>query len=262
MIGLARVNKNKFMTVSVSLVRLPLVVAMAIIAMATISVAVCRVTDAMFHDGEVVEQPAYFDQAQYDHWLDSASNWRYWDVAAPQNSAVEWSYQVQGFESTLVATSELNRYSRLSHTLQIRFIQLSDVGDLTRLLATPEGIKVLMSVTLEMIPSAISVDDYTLVPGQTYNVRGARQQGVQYVVISGYAGLDPSTCCRVVTVPTVTEAAPKRDKSLFNALTFDVFASEEEKAQDDLPDIVRPASLRFNVVFAEKGISQFNVMAY
>lgn len=252
------------MTCSASLVRLPVIVVIVLVAMATVSCSsIRRVTDAMFHDGEVVEKPEYLDQAQHDHWLDSASNWRYWDVASPQNSTVEWSYHVQGFDSTLVATSELNRYSRVSHALQIRFIQLSDVSDLTRLLATPEGIKVLMNAALEMIPNAITVDDYTLIPGQTYSVRGARQQNVQYVaIISGYAGLDPTTCCRVVTVPTVVEAAPARDKSLFNALTFDAFASDEEKSQDDVPDHVRPASLRFNVVFSETGIGQFNVMAY
>ena len=222
-----------------------------------------RITDAAFHDGDVVEKPNYLDQEQQDHWLDGASNWRYWDVASPDNANVVWSYQLQAVDATMVASADLNRYARLSHPLPVRLIQLTDVSDLSRLLASPEGIKVVLNAPLEMIPNAVSIDDYTLIPNQTFSMRVPRQQDVQFFAwVSGYAGLDPATCCRIVTVPVISEPAPERDKSLFNALTFDLMASEEEKAQDELPDIVRPAVLRFNVVFADTGIAQFNVMAY
>ena len=238
-----------------------IIVSIAIVVMSCSGVR--RVTDAAFHDGDVVEKPAYLDQEQRDHWLDGASNWRYWDVASPTNSDVSWTYQLQALDATMAATSDLNRYARVSHTLPIRVIQLTDVSDLTRLMSTQDGVKVVLNATLEMIPNAIAVEDYTLIPGQTFSVRVARQQDVQFIAwVSGYAGLDPTTCCRIVTVPVISEPGVARDKSLFNALTFDAFASEEEKAQDDVPDTVRPAVLRFNVVFAEKGIAQFNVMAY
>jgi type VI secretion system VasD/TssJ family lipoprotein len=217
----------------------------------------------MFQDAEVVEKPSYLDEQQRDHWLDSAANWRFWDTAAPTNANVEWSYQMDALSLTLVANEQLNRYARVAHALQVRIIQLSDVTDINRLIATPEGIKVVMNAALEMVPNAIAMDDHTLIPNQTYSVKISRQQDTQFVaIVAGFAGLDPSRCCRIVSIPVISESAPEREKSLFNALTLDWFASEEEKSMDELPDIVRPATLSFSVFFADTGIGDFTVKAF
>ena len=87
------------------------------------------------------ELPLYpNDPSQVDHWLDQATAWRYWDVAAASNQEVEWSFKENALTVTLNARADLNLFDGSPHTLSLKLIQLSDASAFKTLAQSVGGV--------------------------------------------------------------------------------------------------------------------------
>jgi predicted component of type VI protein secretion system len=191
-----------------------------------------------------------------DRWLDTKNRWQNWDTSHPNNQLVDWSYQENALITKFSAGRDLNTFSQRAHTLAVKIIQLNDVSGLKTLLQKADGIRAVLSETIEMIPNAIYSDSVILAPKQSSTIITTRQQDTKFVaIVSGFAELNSITSVRIIAIPVITEAQQESDKesSLFDTLTFGLFAEEKVK----LPDIIRPAVVKLNVEFGESGISDF-----
>jgi len=201
----------------------------------------------------------YRDPGQKDHWLDNVSAWRNWDVSATNNQLVEWSFQENSISVKISSSNDLNRYAQAAHTLQIKVIQLTDVSGLKTLLQTADGVRTVLSESMEMIPSSVYSESILVAPNQDTTLVFARQQDAKFIsVISGYTELRPDTSARILTIPVITIKSPKENESWFDKLTFGLFADEVEA----LPDVIRPARIKLDIEFGDKGIEQFAAKAY
>lgn len=191
-----------------------------------------------------------------DRWLDAQSRWNNWDIGDPNNKLVTWSYQEKALTVKLSASRDLNTYSQRPHTLMVKVVQLTDVSGIMTLMQTPEGVKSVLSEALEMIPNAVFSDTIMLAPKQTLTVEYARQQDAKFVaVVTGFAELNIAKSVRIIPISVITEKqqAPEPESSIVDTLTLGLFAEEPEQ----LPDIVRPATIKMDVRLGDNSIAEF-----
>jgi len=199
------------------------------------------------------------DPTQMDHWLDNASAWRYWDVEAPDNQTVEWSFEENAISLGIQASASLNLFATVPHTVQLKVLQLTDASGFKTLAQSSGGVKTMLLEDTTMIPNAIYSESLLLAPGQITTMIITRQQDAKFVaLVTGYADLVPKTSVRLITIPVVSIPAPKADVALVDKVTFGLLADDEPA----IPGVVRPATIKMNIEFGDKGIDQIAAKAY
>jgi len=202
---------------------------------------------------------SYTNPKQLDHWLDNASAWRNWDINGPNNALAQWQFEDNALSVHLQASGELNSFNNLPHILHIKVIQLTDITGLNTLIKTSAGVRTILSESIEMIPNAVSEEIVTLAPNQTLTLNLARQQDAKFIaVVSGFAELKPTNSVKILSIPIITIKAPQADKSWFDTLTFGLFSDEAEQ----IPDIIRPATIKIQGQFGDTAISKFDAQAF
>ena len=203
------------------------------------------------------ELPLYpNDPSQVDHWLDQATAWRYWDVAAASNQEVEWSFKENALTVTLNARADLNLFDGSPHTLSLKLIQLSDANAFTTLAQSVGGVQALLTQSQEMIAGAVFSSDVVVAPGQVTTLNLPRQQDVRLLgLVAGYSDLLPADSVRLLTIPVVP--AEDASKSLLSRASLGFLGSKPAPGS-----ATRPATLEIKVDFGAQGIDRLAAKAF
>lgn len=219
----------------------------------TIGIGGCTTTSA-------VEQTRYPDDPeQIDHWMSGAQAWQYWDVDAPINELVDWSFAENTVTLRVQASASLNLYATVPHTISFKVLQLTDVSGFKTLAQSSGGIRTMLLEDQAMIPNVIYIESFLLAPGQINTMVMPRQQDAKFIaVLGGFKDLKPKLSVRLLTIPVVTVPAPLEQRSFINKVSLGLLDSGVPTG----PDSARPATLKFDLEFGEQGIDLFAAKAY
>jgi predicted component of type VI protein secretion system len=191
--------------------------------------------------------------------MSGAQAWRYWDVDAPINQLVDWSFAEKAVTFRVQASDSLNLYSTVPHTISFKVLQLTDVSGFKTLAQSSGGIRTMLLEDQEMIPNVIYTESFLLAPGQITTIVMPRQQDAKFIaVLGGFKDLEPKRSVRLLTIPVVTVPAPLEERSFINKVSLGLLDSGVPTG----PDSARPATLKFDLKFGEQGIDLFAAKAY
>ena len=197
------------------------------------------------------------DPSQVDHWLDQATAWRYWDVAAPSNQDVEWSFQENALSVALKARTDLNIFDGAPHTLSLKVIQLSDASAFKTLAQSVGGVRAMLTQSQEMIAGAVFSSDVLVAPGQVMTLKLPRQQDARFLgLVAGYSELAPGRSVRLLTIPVVPRAGGE-SKSLLSSASLGLLGGDPAPSS-----VARPARLEIKIDFGAQGIDGFAAKAF
>jgi|TARA_B110000091_G_scaffold59475_1_gene65174 predicted component of type VI protein secretion system len=203
------------------------------------------------------------DPKQIDHWMSGAQAWRYWDVDAPINQLVDWSFAEKAVTLRVQASDSLNLYSTVPHTISFKVLQLTDVSGFKTLAQSSGGIRTMLLEDQEMIPNVIYIESFLLAPGEITTIVMPRQQDAKFIaVLGGFKDLEPKRSARLLTIPVVTVPAPLEEQSFTDKLTNKLSLGLLDPGVPTGPDSARPATLKFDLEFGEQGIDLFAAKAY
>ena len=195
-----------------------------------------------------------------DEWLDSSTTWRLWNSGLASNEMAQWAFEENAIEVSIVASDSLNLYEGAAHTVNIRFLQLTDPSALRTLSQTPGGVKTLLVEDLEMIPNAVILEGGLIAPGQVTTYAMPRQKDVMFfAIVVGFAELETKASVRLLPVPVLTIKAPEPEPSLIEKLSLGYLGGTEEV--EPVADVIRPGKLKIKLTLGDSAISQVIAVA-
>ena len=195
-----------------------------------------------------------------DEWLDSSTTWRLWNSGLASNELAQWAFEERAIEISITAAESLNLFEGAAHTVNIRFLQLTDPSAFRTLSQTPEGVKTLLLENLEMIPNAVAFDGGLLAPGQITTYTMPREKDAMFLgIVVGYAELDTRAAMRLLPIPVLTIKAPEPEPSLIEKLSLGYLGGGDDV--DPIADVIRPGKLAIKLTLGDSAISQVTAVA-